>query len=104
MQQASVQSVAADEPEDPEDVDPGVDDRIDPAPVTPTTCVVTPGTWTWTRTDGMCLSAQKVTCALYDENGKQVGQGVMKVGSTLHAHWNRTDVEEQITVKVIGAT
>ncbi|MGW0825546.1 hypothetical protein [Streptomyces sp. NPDC002845] len=95
-------TLAAEEPEDPEDIDPGMDDPIVEEPVTPTACSVTPGVWTWTRTGGMCLSGQQVTYTLYDENGKQVGRGFLQVSSKLETSCKSTDIREQITVKVTG--
>jgi hypothetical protein len=76
-------------------------DADDPEPPAPSCLVTNPGTWTWSRTGGMCLNGAEVTYTLYDTNGKDIGTGLISVNSTLATSYKSLDLNETITAKLI---
>ncbi|MFC8701336.1 hypothetical protein OHA57_32465 [Streptomyces anulatus] len=79
-------------------------DADDPEPPPPSCSVTSPGTWSWSRTGGMCLKAVEVTYLLYDANGKIIGTGLIEFNSTLATSYKSLDLNETITAKLVRVT
>ncbi|GHG36406.1 hypothetical protein GCM10018777_61380 [Streptomyces albogriseolus] len=106
---AGTRSLAAeaDEADDPAGDGLGTEfepDADDPEPPAATCQVTNPGTWTWSRTGGMCLNGAEVTYKLLDSRGAEIGSGLISVNSTLSTSYKSLDVTETITAKVIRVT
>ncbi|WP_240810897.1 NucA/NucB deoxyribonuclease domain-containing protein [Streptomyces tendae] len=100
-------AAAADDADDPAGDGLGTEfepDADDPEPPAATCQVTNPGTWTWSRTGGMCLNGAEVTYKLLDSRGAEIGSGLIAVNSTLSTSYKSLDVTETITAKVIRVT
>ncbi|MDX3524067.1 hypothetical protein [Streptomyces scabiei] len=76
-------------------------DADDPEPPAPSCVVTNPGTWSWSRTGGLCLNGVEVTYTLYDANSKPIGTGLIQVNSTLATSYKSLDLNETITAKLV---
>ncbi|MDQ0760573.1 NucA/NucB deoxyribonuclease domain-containing protein [Streptomyces canus] len=79
-------------------------DADDPEPPPPSCALTSQGTWTWSRTGGLCLNGVEVTYTLYDQNGKTIGTGLIQVNSTLATSYKSLDLNETITAKLVRVT
>jgi hypothetical protein len=79
-------------------------DADDPEPPAPSCVLTSPGTWSWSRTGGLCLNGAEVTYTLYDSNGKTIGTGLIQVNSTLATSYKSLDLNETITAKLVRVT
>ncbi|MER5887235.1 hypothetical protein ABT160_25720 [Streptomyces sp. NPDC001941] len=76
-------------------------DTDDPEPPAPSCRITEPGTWSWSRTGGMCLNGAEVTYTLYDANSVVIGRGLIAVNSSLATSYRSLELKETITAKVI---
>ncbi|MFF5608202.1 hypothetical protein ACFY65_17780 [Streptomyces cellulosae] len=100
-------AAAADDADDPAGDGLGTEfepDADDPEPPAPTCQVTNPGTWTWSRTGGMCLNGAEVTYKLLDAKGVEIGSGLIAVNSTLSTSYKSLNLTETITAKLIRVT
>ncbi|MEU0024500.1 hypothetical protein [Streptomyces sp. NPDC006335] len=79
-------------------------DADDPEPPAPSCVLTSAGTWSWSRTGGLCLNGAEVTYTLYDSNGKTIGTGLIQVNSTLATSYKSLDLNETITAKLVRVT